>query len=50
MNDRNQNDSEATVKLPAVPIEVEEFDPEKTVVVEDWSKVAHPTTPVTSGR
>jgi hypothetical protein len=42
MNERNQNDLDATVKLPAVPVDVEDFDPEKTIVVEDWSQLAMP--------
>ena len=44
MNDRDQNDNEPTVQLPRLrPVQqAEEFDPESTVVVEDWSQVPLP--------
>lgn len=45
MNDRSKNDTDATVQLPRIPVEVEEFDPDKTVVVEDWSQIAMPSVP-----
>jgi hypothetical protein len=42
MSDPNHSDNEPTIQLPKLP-QVDEFDPEKTVVVEDWSQVPLPT-------
>lgn len=50
MNDRNHNDNEPTVQLPKLPVQAEDFDPEKTVVVEDWSQVPLPVVPARKTR
>ena len=50
MNDRNHHDNEPTVQLPKLPVQGEEFDPEKTVVVEDWSQVPLPAAPASKTR
>lgn len=45
MNDHKHSDNEPTVRLPKLPVQGEEFDPEKTVVVEDWAQVPMPSVP-----
>jgi hypothetical protein len=50
MNDRNSSDNEPTVQLPKLPVESDEFDPDRTVAVEDWSQLAMPGEPVNRPR
>ncbi|MET0986141.1 MAG: hypothetical protein ABW034_12125 [Steroidobacteraceae bacterium] len=50
MNDRNHSDNEPTVQLPKLPVQADEFDPEKTVVVEDWSQVPLPVVPASKNK
>jgi hypothetical protein len=50
MSDRNQNDTDATVQLPKLPVDADDYDPEKTIVVEDWSQVAMPVAPESKRR
>lgn len=46
MSDHDKHsDNEPTVQLPKLPVQGEDFDPEKTVVVEDWSQVSMPAIP-----
>lgn len=51
MNDENLQDNEPTVQLPKLPMpQQDEFDPDKTVVVDDWSKVPLPRVPASTGK
>ena len=42
MSDEKIRDDEPTVVLPKQKLPVPEFDPDKTLVVEDWSKLSIP--------
>lgn len=45
MTDQNLKDDEPTVQLPRLPVQAQEFDPDKTLVVEDWSQLTTTTAP-----
>jgi hypothetical protein len=50
MNDQQTKDDEPTVQLPKLPIQAQEFDPDKTVVVDDWSQISVPNIPSKKAR
>lgn len=50
MNDQQTKDDEPTVQLPRLPMQAQEFDPDKTVVVEDWAQISVPNAPTRNVR
>jgi hypothetical protein len=50
MNDQQTKDDAPTVQLPRLPMQAQEFDPDKTVVVDDWSQISVPAVPTKKAR